>query len=239
MRSRTGDRFVPTPALGGVGGLREARRARRRMLAAALAGAVLAGAAIAGVPRRASAQTRPRTPTPRQTAGPFYPDEFPADGDGDLVQVKGKSGIARGEILLLAGTVMNVDGEPLPGARVEIWQCDAGGRYHHSRDSSSIAPDPNFQGWGQFTTGADGAYRFRTIRPVPYPVRTPHIHFQVTGERIPRLVTQMYVHGEPGNARDGLLGSLSLADRAAVLVRLEQAPDGRALAGRFDIVLRT
>lgn len=225
-------KLVPTPALGDAGGLHEACLARRRLLAGALA-----GAALAGLPWRASAQAR--TPTPRQTAGPFYPDQFPADGDNDLVQVKGQSGIARGEILLLAGTVMDVDGKPLAGARVEIWQCDAGGRYHHSRDSSNVAPDPNFQGWGQFVTAADGGYRFRTIRPVPYPGRTPHVHFQVTGERIPRLVTQMYVQGEPDNLRDGLLNSLNPRDRAAVLVRLDKAPDGSALAGRFDIVLRT
>jgi protocatechuate 3,4-dioxygenase beta subunit len=230
MRPRT--RFLPTPPLGDDRGRLEGRRARRRLLAGALA-----GAAVAGLPWRAAAQAR--TPTPRQTAGPFYPDAFPADGDNDLVQVKGRSGIARGEILLLAGTVMGVDGRPLGGARVEIWQCDAGGRYHHPRDSSSVAPDPNFQGWGEFVTAADGAYRFRTIRPVPYPGRTPHIHFQVSGERVPRLVTQMYVQGEPGNARDGLLGALSSAERAAVLVRLEKSPDGQALAGRFDLVLKT
>ncbi len=224
-------RFAPTPALGDAGGLHEARLARRRLLAGALA-----GAALAGLPWPAGAQAR--TPTPRQTAGPFYPDQFPADGDNDLVQVKGQIGIARGEILLLAGTVMDVDGKPLAGARVEIWQCDAGGRYHHSRDSSSAAPDPSFQGWGQFVTAADGAYRFRTIRPVPYPGRTPHVHFQVTGERIPRLVTQMYVQGEPDNLRDGLLNSLNPRDRAAVLVRLDKAPDG-ALSTRFDLILRS
>jgi len=189
------------------------------------------------MPWRAGAQTR--TPTPRQTAGPFYPDRMPADGDNDLVQVKGQSGIARGEILLLAGTVMDLGGQPLPGVRVEIWQCNAAGRYLHSADSSNAPLDPNFQGWGQFVTGADGEYRFRTIRPVPYPGRTPHIHFQLTGERIPRLVTQMYVRGEPENLRDGLFNSLSTRDRAAVLVRLDKAPDGKGLTGRFDIVLQT
>ncbi len=222
---------ISTPRIGDTGGLREARRARRRVLAAALA-----GAALAGVPWRVGAQAR--TPTPRQTAGPFYPEEFPADGDNDLVQVKGQSGLARGEILLLAGTVMDLSGQPLPGARVEIWQCNAVGRYLHSRDTSTAPLDPNFQGWGQFVTGADGGYGFRTIKPVPYPGRAPHIHFQVTGERIPRLVTQMYVQGEAGNARDGLLAALEPSERAALLVRLDKAPDGRALAGRFDIVLR-
>ena len=226
-----GHERISTPRIADTGGLREARRARRRVLAAALAGAALAGA-----PWRVGAQAR--TPTPRQTAGPFYPDAFPADGDNDLVQVKGQSGLARGEILLLAGTVMDLSGQPLAGARVEIWQCNAAGRYLHSRDTSTAPLDPNFQGWGQFVTGGDGEYRFRTIKPVPYPGRTPHIHFQVTGERIPRLVTQMYVQGEADNARDGLLTALDPRERAALLVRLDRAPDGKALAGRFDLVLR-
>jgi protocatechuate 3,4-dioxygenase, beta subunit len=229
----TGRMRIPTPSLGDTGGLSAARTARRRMLAAALA-----GTSLAGVPWRAGAQTGARTATPRQTEGPFYPDRLPADGDNDLVAVKGQSGRARGEILLLAGTVTDLAGRPLGGVRVEIWQCDAGGRYHHSRDSSSAAPDPGFQGWGQFVTAADGEYRFRTIRPVPYPGRTPHIHFKLSGKAVPGLVTQMYVEGEPGNARDGLYNSLDASGRAALTVRLDKAPDGKALAGRFDIVLR-
>ncbi len=228
---KAGRTRIPTPSLGDTGGLRAARTARRRILAGALA-----GAALAGVPWRAGAQSR--IATPRQTEGPFYPDRLPADDDNDLVAVKGQSGIARGEILLLAGTVTDLAGKPLAGARVEIWQCDAGGRYHHSRDSSSVAPDPNFQGWGQFVTAADGAYRFRTIKPVPYPGRTPHIHFKVSGATIAGLVTQMYLDGEPGNARDGLFNSLDPRERAAVSVRVDKAPDGKALAARFDIVLR-
>jgi protocatechuate 3,4-dioxygenase beta subunit len=223
---------IPTPALGLADGLREARAARRRMLAAALA-----GAALAGVPWRAGAQTAARAATPRQTEGPFYPDRLPADDDNDLASVKGRSGLARGEIVLLAGTVTDLAGRPRGGVRVEIWQCDAGGRYHHSRDSSGVAPDPNFQGWGQFVTAANGEYRFRTIKPVPYPGRTPHIHFKLSGGGAPGLVTQMYVDGEPGNARDFLYNSLDASGRAALTVRLEKASDGAALAGRFDIVL--
>ena len=230
---RRGPTRIATPALGDTGGLRTARVARRQLLAAALA-----GTALAGVPWRAEAQSAGRIATPRQTEGPFYPDRLPADDDNDLVSVKGQSGIARGEILLLAGTVTDLAGKPLGGARVEIWQCDAGGRYHHSRDSSGVAPDPNFQGWGQFVSAADGEYRFRTIRPVPYPGRTPHIHFKVSGKAIPVLVTQMYVEGEPGNARDGVFASLDARERAAVTVRLDKAPDGRALITRYEIVLR-
>jgi len=222
----------PTPAIGGDDGRGEARAARRRLLAASVAGLALAGVPFAG-------RAQGRAPTPRQTAGPFYPVEFPADGDNDLVSVKGQPGTAKGELLLLAGTVVDPGGKPVAGARVEIWQCNAAGRYHHPGDRSGAPLDPAFQGWGQFVTGADGAYRFRTIKPVPYPGRTPHIHFRVTGRGLQDLVTQMYVDGEPGNARDGLYTSLGPAERAAVAVRLERAADGKALATRFEIVVRT
>jgi protocatechuate 3,4-dioxygenase beta subunit len=224
-------RLVPTPPIGDVAGLAEARAARRKLLAASLA-----GAALATVSWRAGAQARAATPS--QTAGPFYPREFPADGDNDLAAVQGRSGVAKGELLLLGGTVTDTSGRPLALARVEIWQCNAFGRYHHPGDRSSAPLDPDFQGWGAFVTAGDGGYRFRTIRPVPYPGRTPHIHFRVSGRTVPELVTQMYVAGEPGNARDGLYGWLDPAARAAVTVRLDKAPDGTALAARFDIVLR-
>jgi protocatechuate 3,4-dioxygenase beta subunit len=87
-------------------------------------------------------------------------------------------------------------------------------------------------------TTDDGSYRFRTIRPVPYPGRTPHIHFAIMAPGRPRLVTQMYVAGEPGNARDGVyLAIRDPAARARVTVALDPAQEPDALAGRFDIVL--
>jgi len=233
-------RLTPTPQVGDEDGLVEARAARRRMLAA------MAGVALAGVPLAGRAQpsaptpAQARAPTPAQTAGPFYPVEIPADSDNDLVAVKGAAAPAKGELLLLAGTVVDTNGKPVAGARVEIWQCNAFGRYLHPNDRNPVPEDPGFQGYGQFVTRADGAYSFRTIKPVPYPGRTPHIHFKVSGSGIRTLVTQMYVAGEPGNARDGLYNSLGdESARRAVTVDLVNAPDGKALAGRFEIVVRS
>jgi protocatechuate 3,4-dioxygenase beta subunit len=124
-------------------------------------------------------------------------------------------------------------------SRVEIWQCNAFGRYHHPRDRRDAPIDENFQAYGRSTTGGDGLYRFRTIRPVHYPGRTPHIHFAVSGPGIDTLVTQMYVAGEPRNASDGLLNSVSDASaRARLIVELLPVPGSSdALMGRFDLVL--
>lgn len=179
-------------------------------------------------------------PTPSQSLGPFYPVTLPLDRDADLVRVDGRSDPASGIITHVFGRVTDTAGRPLSGARVEIWQCNAFGRYHHPNAPENAPLDENFQGFGETLTDADGAYRFRTIRPVPYPGRAPHIHFAVKGRGFDRLVTQMYVDGEPDNDRDGLLRRVrDPAARASLIVALAAAPqveDG-TLAGTFDIVL--
>jgi protocatechuate 3,4-dioxygenase beta subunit len=180
-------------------------------------------------------------PTPQQTAGPFYPLSIPVDSDNDLVQVTGHNGTAKGTVSFVKGRILDPDGRPLPGVRVEIWQCDTTGRYHYVRDDRADAPlDDNFQGYGQTITDEPGGYRFRTIRPVPYPGRTPHIHFAVSGQGLARFTTQMYIAGEPLNERDGvLMGVREPAARARLIVPLRPAPElePNALAGTFDIVL--
>jgi len=121
---------------------------------------------------------------------------------------------------------------------VEIWQCDALGRYHHPQDRGG--GDPNFQGFGHTVTDADGGYRFRTIKPVPYPGRAPHIHFAVMGGGLRRLTTQMYVAGHPLNQGDWILNSVGdIRARERLIVSLAPAADIEpgALAGQFDIVL--
>lgn len=176
-------------------------------------------------------------PTPRQSTGPFYPDVPPPEDDADLTRVTGAKAPARGTVLELSGRVLDQSGRSIDGARVEIWQCDATGRYHHPRDRGAAQRDPGFQGYGQTRTTASG-YRFRTIRPVPYPGRTPHIHFAVTAPGERTFVTQMYVHGESGNERDFLYGSIPEELRDRVTVMLNPSPTRSSeLAGVFDIVL--
>jgi protocatechuate 3,4-dioxygenase, beta subunit len=178
--------------------------------------------------------------TPAQTLGPFYPDQLPLDRDNDLLQVEGHGELAEGIRVQLHGQILDARGMPLEGALVEIWQVDARGIYLHSRGGDRARRDGNFQGYGRFTTAADGRYRFRTIRPVAYPGRTPHIHFAVTLPGQPRFATQCYIRGEPRNARDGLLNAIrEPALRELLVVPFVPVAGARQSeqVARFDIVL--
>ena len=202
------------------------RRRRHFLLGAALGGGTLL------LPwRGASAAAR----TAALTEGPFYPDEIPLDHDNDLVRVAGGTKSAIGDVADVSGRVLDQHGRALAGVRVEIWQCDANGRYHHPRDSYEAPLDRAFQGYGAATTNADGAYRFRTIRPVAYPGRTPHIHFRLAGAGIEPLTTQLFVADDPGNAADGLYRSLEPALRETVTVPFVRKSTG--YSARFDLVL--
>src|SRR3954453_17395807 len=117
--------------------------------------------------------------TQRQTEGPFYPDHLPLDTDNDPLTLNNSSAPPLGDVTYLSGRILDASGAPIRNATVEIWQCDANGVYLHSRSSSSGKGDKNFQGYGRFLTGSTGEYLFRTIKPVPYPGRCPHIHAKV------------------------------------------------------------
>lgn len=196
-----------------------------------------AGAALVFLPTLllpAGAQQTGRRPTPSQTEGPFYPTEPPRDADADLLR-NGDQLAAPGQPAWVGGTVTDLRGRPLAGAQVEIWQCDHAGHYHHPGDGGRA--DPRFQGFGRVAADAQGAWRFRTLRPVAYSGRTPHIHLKVRQGSRELLTTQLYVEGDPGNARDGLWRSLSAADRRALTVPFRPAPDG--LQASFPIVVDT
>lgn len=177
--------------------------------------------------------------TPRQPAGPFYPVELPADDDNDLTRVKSHGTPAKGAHTDLTGRLVDAGGRPLAGIRMEIWQCDANGRYHHPRDGSDGARDAGFQGFGHTVTDDEGHYRFRTIRPVPYPGRTPHIHVAVRplGER--PFVTQLYVEGEERNDADFLYRRVPADKRSLVTTAFRPSGEDGLLQARWDVVLGT
>ena len=179
------------------------------------------------------------TLTPRQTEGPFYPDHLPLDADNDLVIVGNHTTPAVGRITHLGGRLLTPAGSPIRDAIVEIWQVDSRGVYLHSASSSRAARDPDFQGFGRFVTGSTGEYRFRTIKPVPYPGRTSHIHFAIKMKGREKWTTQCYVKGEPQNEQDSVLrGIRDPAARQSVIVDFAPVNGSRIgeLSARFDIV---
>ena len=181
-----------------------------------------------------------RVRTPAQTEGPFYPNKLPLDTDNDLIIVNDSVTPALGEVTHLSGRILDAKGDPVRNALVEIWQVDGKGIYIHTADSSRKQRDENFQGFGRFLTASSGEYYFRTIKPVAYPGRTPHIHFKIKKGTKELLTTQCYIKGEPRNARDGVLrGIRDAKSRASVLIDFAPLKDSRIgeLGARFDIVL--
>ena len=182
--------------------------------------------------------------TPRQTAGPFYPDKLPLDTDNDLLIINDGITPAVGEITHLSGRVLDARGDAIRNALVEIWQTDTSGTYLHTKSSGRNKWDNNFQGFGKFMTGATGEYYFRTIKPTAYRdgglVRTPHIHVAVHVKGQRRFTTQCYVKGEELNKQDRILNSVRDAKaKESIIVDFQPLPDSRTgeVAGTFDIVL--
>jgi protocatechuate 3,4-dioxygenase beta subunit len=180
------------------------------------------------------------TKTPPLTEGPFYPDKLPLDTDNDLLILNDSTTPAVGEITHLSGRVLGPTGSPIRSAYVEIWQCDHHGAYLHADSSNADKRDANFQGYGRFLTDAKGRYYFRTIKPVPYPGRTPHIHFGISrnGKRI--FTSQLLIKGEQQNERDGIFRAIQDEKlRAALCTDFTPLPDSRIgeLQANWDIVL--
>lgn len=183
------------------------------------------------------------TLTAAQTEGPFYPDRLPLDTDNDLLLINDGATPALGEVTYLSGRVLDGRGAPVRNALVEIWQADAGGIYRHSGDNNEDRQkrrDANFQSFGRFLTGSSGEYLFRTIKPVKYPGRTPHIHVKVKRSGKELLCTQCYIEGEPANEKDAIyMGIKDPGARAAVTLPFQRLAGAAAgeLSARFDIVL--
>jgi protocatechuate 3,4-dioxygenase beta subunit len=211
---------------------------RRRFLGRAGAGMGFALASWFEIP---GAYADALTATPRMTEGPFYPDRLPLDRDNDLVIVGDSLTPASGVVTHLSGRILDASGRPLRDATIEIWQVDNFGSYLHSRGLNDRR-DANFQGYGQFQTDSTGEYRFRTVKPVPYPGRTPHIHVRVSRRGREVLTTQCFIRGHALNSRDGLLSSLGSAQkRDAVLVDFKAVPGSATgeLAAQFNIILES
>lgn len=182
-------------------------------------------------------------PSPRMTEGPFYPDRLPLDQDNDLIIISDSVTPAVGVVTHLTGRVLSPSGEPIKDATIEIWQCDANAVYLHSRDSVPKAKrrDANFQGFGRFVTASNGEYRFRTIKPVPYPGRpAPHIHVKVKRGERELITTQIFVKGEPGNAKDMIFRNLrDPKDRDAVAINFKPVKESKIgeYQATFDVVV--
>jgi protocatechuate 3,4-dioxygenase beta subunit len=180
--------------------------------------------------------------TPDQVLGPFYPVAKTPDAAGDLTHLPGKPGRAAGQVLNVMGRVLNIKGEPMRDAKLEVWQANAHGRYAHPADSNPAPLDPNFEGFTVLKTDSEGRYRFKTVKPGAYPtpagMRPPHIHFRLLG-REDELVTQLYFDGEPLNEHDRFLQSAPETSRSLLIAKLmpptsEFEPDSRSAV--FDIV---
>src|SRR5437764_5431707 len=206
-----------------------------------LMSAVLAGSGVAVLPRLGAAEATLQR-TPDQILGPFYPlSELPQTSD--RTRVSGRSGRAEGQVLNVIGRVLNLAGEPVRNAKVEVGQANAYGRYTHPSDPNPAPLDPNFEGSAVLTTDAEGRYRFKTIKPAAYPagpnrMRPAHIHFQVSG-RQDKSVTQMYFDGDPHNQADPFLQT-TLEQTDLLIAKLlpptsEMEPDSKLVV--FDIVL--
>lgn len=202
------------------------------------------------VSTRLRAPSRPLQSLPQrltEVTGPLLGEDRVGEHDNDLTRQH--SGEPQGQRIIVYGRVLEEDGRPVPNTLVEVWQANAAGRYRHAVDNWPAPLDPNFTGVGRTLSGADGEYRFVTIRPGAYPWknhdnawRPAHIHFSLFGRAFTqRLVTQMYFPGDPLFGQDPIFNSVRAPRARQRMISefvLEETQPEWALAFRFDIVLR-
>ncbi len=177
--------------------------------------------------------------TARQAEGPFYPNQLPLDTDNDLILVNDAITPAVGEITHLSGRILNLSGEPIRNALVEIWQSDNTGAYIHT-EGRREQMDKNFQGFGRFLTGSTGEYYFRCIKPSKYVGRAPHIHYAILHDGKRMLTTQLYVKGDPQNEEDFLFREAkTAAAKATIVTDFTPIPGSKTgeLTARWDVVI--
>ena len=198
----------------------------------------LGGAAAAGLVAAApSSAVQGLVRTAESPMGPFYPVERIAEADMDLTRLAGHSQRAAGKVIEIAGRVLDLKGNPVPGAIVELWQANAAGRYAHPVDPATAPLDPHFQGFAALRADARGDWRIITVKPGGYdsPIghRPPHIHFAMQGKR-DRNVAQLYFpEDSEANARDQLYRALG-AEAATSLAARDSSDPSRY---SWDIIL--
>jgi protocatechuate 3,4-dioxygenase, beta subunit len=184
-----------------------------------------------------------------ELTGPVFGHDKIGPLDNDLIRNYAKTGDPIGQRIVVYGRVLDENARPVPGALLEFWQANAGGRYRHKKETYLAAIDPNFGGCGRVITDEDGRFWFRTIKPGAYPWpngvndwRPAHIHFSVFGHAFAqRLITQMYFEGDPMVWQDPIVATIpdrtAIEQLIAALDRENTLPMD-ALAYKFDIVLR-
>ncbi|QGZ93951.1 dioxygenase family protein [Terricaulis silvestris] len=207
---------------------------RRRALTL-LSASALAACAVQVDPEEAAL-------TPAETEGPFYPENTNAERDVDMTRLTGRSERAAGQVIEMRGRVLGPNGQPISGARVELWQANAGGRYAHSRDAGNPAPlDPNFQGYALVQSAADGGFSFTTIKPGGYTVdaqgpRTAHMHWKITANGR-ALTTQSYFPSEAANETDFLIRAMQAGDVPRLIATAGPAGADGALGFDWDVIV--
>ena len=183
--------------------------------------------------------------TPSQVEGPFHPSTPQSDTDLDLCQVQGRKQLATGEQLWVTGSVKDVDGKPISNAVVDVWQANHFGRYSHPRDNNTAPLDENFQGWGIVHSNSTGQYRFKTIKPGPYPLsflggagmRCRHIHFKVSHPDFTELTTQMYFEGDPLIQQDFEIAKVPEQHQHLLIAKAIADPESGLPVYTFDLTL--
>ncbi|MDR4517473.1 MAG: protocatechuate 3,4-dioxygenase [Nitrosomonas sp.] len=180
-------------------------------------------------------------PTPREAEGPFYPVVDQKDKDADMTRVAGQNGLAKGQHVVISGSIRDTSGHPIENAGIDIWQANADGRYNHPRDPNPAPKDSYFQGWAIILSDKNGQYRFKTVKPGAYPaskkwMRPPHIHFKIFKHGYTELITQMYFPNEPLNASDLLFSNKTKSEQIAMTARQTGLNNG-VIAYTYNIIL--
>lgn len=180
-------------------------------------------------------------PTPKEVEGPFYPVVDQKDKDADMTKIAGHNGLAKGQHIVISGSIKDTSGHPIENASIDIWQANAAGRYNHPRDPNPAPHDPYFQGWAIIRSDKNGLYRFKTVKPGAYPasktwIRPPHIHFKISKHGFTQLTTQMYFPNEPLNTTDLLFSNKNKSEQIAMIAQ-QTGEDKNLMVYTYNIVL--